>query len=397
MSAWQPGACPERICILRQGYYPADPRVRREAEALVDFGWDVDLICLRGDGERPRERAGGVNVHRLPLGHRRAGIARYLFEYSAFPLLAALRLTRLHLRRRYRVVQVNTIPDHLVFAALLPKRLGARIVLDMHEAMPELYVSKFGASRRAVGVITAVERASTSFADRVIAVSEPHRAVLATRGVPADKLTVVMNSPDERIFRRADEGHAPASGCVLISHGTLVERYGFDTAIRAIGIMRDRVPHARLVILGDGEHGPALRRLAADLEVLDRVEFRGRRPLDEIPRHLARAHIGVVSNERDAFTDLVVPTKLLEFVAMGLPAVVARSRAVEAYFDESSVQFFAPGDPADLARAVAELAADDARRRQLATAARRAFLSTHCWSRMREVYGGLLHAEARSP
>lgn len=396
MSESRAGARSERICIVRQGYYPADPRVRREAQALLDYGWAVDVICLRREGERARERAGGVDIHRLPVQHRRASIARYLFEYSVFPMLAAIRLARLHLRRRYDIVQVNTMPDHLVFAAALPKLLGARVVLDMHEAMPELYASKFGASPRAVRFIEAVERASARVADRVIVVSGPHRAAIAEHGVPADKLTVVMNSPDERIFKRPDEQRARAPGCVLIEHGTLVERYGFDVAIRAMGILRSRLPQARLVIIGDGEHGPALRTLAADLGLLDRVEFLGRRPLDEIPGHLARAHIGVVSNEIDAFTDLVVPTKLLEFAAIGLPAVAARTRAVEAYFDESSVQFFAPGDPADLARAVLELASNDARARSLAASAQRTFLASHSWTNMKQVYGELLESVARS-
>jgi glycosyltransferase involved in cell wall biosynthesis len=396
MSESHDAARSRRICIVRQGYYPADPRVRREAQALLDGGWEVDVICLRGEGERSRERATGVDVHRLALRHRRASIARYLFEYSVFPMLAAIRLARLHLRRRYDVVQVNTLPDHLVFAAALPKLLGARVVLDMHEAMPELYASKFGPSRRAIRLIEAVERASTRFADRVIVVSEPHRAAITGHGVSADKLTVVMNSPDERIFTRRQEPRARVPGCVLIEHGTLVERYGFDVAIRALGIVLGRLPEARLMIIGDGEHGPALRALAADLGLLDRVEFLGRRPLDEIPWHLARAHIGVVSNEIDAFTDLVVPTKLLEFAAMGVPAVAARTRAVEAYFDESSVQFFAPGDPADLARAVLELAADEARARSLAESAQRAFLASHSWTEMKKVYGELLESAARS-
>jgi glycosyltransferase involved in cell wall biosynthesis len=287
-------------------------------------------------------------------------------------------------------VQVNTMPDHLVFAAAVPKLLGARVVLDMHEAMPELYASKFGASPQVVGLVAAVERASTRFADRVIVVSDPHREAVARRGADAAKLTVVMNSADERIFRRPASNSRGERGIVLVSHGTLVERYGFDTAILAMEILRDRVPGARLLIVGDGEHAPALRRLAADCDVVDRVDFLGRRPLDEIPRYLARASFGLVSNRLDEFTDLVVPTKLMEYVAMGLPSIVARSRAVEAYFDDSSVQFFAPGDPVDLARAVAELAADPDRASAMATSATRTFLRANSWSAMRSTYGGLI-------
>jgi glycosyltransferase involved in cell wall biosynthesis len=329
-------------------------------------------------------------VHRLPLQHRRASRARYVLEYGAFPVLAARKLAHLHRRRQFDVVQVNTLPDHLVFAAALPKRLGARVVLDLHEPMPELYVSKFGPSPRMVGLVTAVERASTNFADRVIAVHETHREVLEARGVPAEKLTVVLNSADERIFHRPDVPPPPGAGFVLISHGTLLERLGFDEPIRAVGILRDRVPDLRLVLVGDGEHAPALRRLAAELGVQDRVAFLGQRPLEQIPQHLLSAHVGVVPIKLDVFTDLMLPTKLLEYVAMGIPAVVARTRTIEAYFDDSSVAFFRPGDPGDLARAIAELAANRGRARQQAANAEHKFLSRHSWGHTKQVYGELI-------
>lgn len=390
------GRAAGRVCIVRQGYYPSDPRVRREAEALVELGYEVDLVCLREPGQARRETVGGVRVRRLPFTHRRESAARYLFEYTAFPLLAAAVVAALHLRRRFDVVQVNTMPDHLVFAAAVPKLLGARVVLDMHEAMPELYISKFGASPRAVRVITAVERASAAFADDVLTVSEPHRAVIAGHGVPAGKLRVVMNSADERLFRPMTNGHDPAAGPVLVTHGTLVARYGFQTAIRAMALLRDELPAARLMIIGDGEHAGALRELIAELGVEDRVELLGRRPLDEVPALLARADIGVVPNDLDDFTDIVVPTKLMEYVAMGLPAVVARSKAVEAYFDAASVAFFAPGDAEDLARAIVALAGDRAAARNMAERARSGFLAEHSWSVNKRAYAEIIGVASRS-
>src|SRR6476619_4018442 len=100
-----------RIAVLRQYYYPLDPRVRREAEALAAAGHEVDVLCMRRAGESARERCNGVDVVRLPLQHHRGGVARYLLEYALFFLAAAGVLTWRHLRRRYDVVQVNTMPD----------------------------------------------------------------------------------------------------------------------------------------------------------------------------------------------------------------------------------------------------------------------------------------------
>jgi glycosyltransferase involved in cell wall biosynthesis len=385
----------ERLCLVRHGYYPADVRVRREAEALVDAGYEVDLICLRAPGEPARERVGGVGVLRLPMTHRRAGLGRYLFEYTAFPLAAALVLAARQVWRRYDVVQVHTMPDHLVFSAAVPKLMGARVILDLHEAMPELYKSKFGPSSRAVRIITAIERASVAFADRVLVVSEPHRDVIASHGIPREKLTIVMNAPDERLFAPLSARRSGNGSLVLVSHGTLVDRYGYETAIRALAIAREELPNAQLLIIGEGEDAPRLRAIASELGLDDRVRFLGSRPIDEISSHIAGADIGVVANELDEFTDIVVPTKLMEYVVLGVPAVVARSQAVEAYFDEGSVRFFAPGDPRELARALVEVAGDPRRARARARRAAKAFLADHGWSRSRERYLALVAGLSR--
>jgi glycosyltransferase involved in cell wall biosynthesis len=378
------------VCIVRHGYYPADPKIRREAEALRDGGYAVDVVCLRGPGEEAREVVRGIEVHRLPLAHKRAGIYRYLFEYSAFTALAAVHVVRLHLRRRYRVVQVNTMPDFLVVSALAPKLFGARVVLVLQEAMPELYATQFGGRHPLLlRAIVAAERASAALADRVVTVNSATYDALMSRGIPAEKTAVVMNSADERYFQPIeDQGTAGAAdgAPLLVAHGSLLEHFGFRTVIRAIEPLRMRLPGVRLRVIGEGEDLPELRRLAGELGVDDCVEFLGHCPVEELPRHLARADVGIVPNEAPYFADLVVPTKLMEFVAMHVPAVVSRSRAVERYFDESMVRFFEPGNAEELAERVVELAADPAAAHELAESAAAWFLPRYGWQRMKATY-----------
>ena len=383
------------VCLVRLGYYPADPRVRREAEALVDAGFGVDVVCSRGEGESWTAASGGVRIYRLPIGHRRGGIGRYAFEYLGFLALATATVALLHGRRRYRIVQVHTMPDFLVFAALVPKLTGAKVVLDMHEVVPELFASKFklSPSSPAVKALAALERVSTRFADHVLTVSEATRRVIQRRGLPDSKLTIVMNSADERRFEpRPRRKH---DGLVLVSHGTIVERYGYDTLLRAMtDVVRER-PDARLRIIGGGDLGGSeylhhLERLVADLGLARNVELAGYRPLDEIPALLAEADIGITANEIDEFTSLIVPTKLMEYVALEIPAVAARSPAVELYFDDDDVTFFRSGDPRDLARAVLAVARDLAAARARAAHARARFVPRHGWPRMKETYVDLM-------
>jgi glycosyltransferase involved in cell wall biosynthesis len=391
-------------CLVRLGYYPADPRVRREAEALVDAGFGVDVVCSRGDGESWTADAGGVRIYRLPIGHRRGGIGRYVFEYLGFLALATATVAILHARRRYRIVQVHTMPDFLVFAALVPKLMGAKVVLDMHEVVPELFASKFrlSPSSPAVTALAALERVSTAFADHVLTVSEATRGVIQRRGLPDSKLTIVMNSADERRFE--PRPRRPHDGLMLVSHGTIVERYGYDTLLRAMtDVVRER-PDARLRIIGGGDLGGTeylhhLERVIAELGLGRNVELAGYRPLDEIPALLAEADIGITANEIDEFTSLIVPTKLMEYVALEIPAVAARSPAVDLYFDDDDVTFFASGDAAGLARAILGVARDLDAARARAAGARARFVPHYGWPRMKETYVELMLrlAESRPP
>ncbi len=383
----------KRVCIIRHSYYPADDRPRREAEALRDAGFFVEVICLRGPGERAEEEIDGVRVVRVPLGRKRGSQLRYLADYSAFFAAASLFVARRHLRWPYGVVQVNTLPDALVFAATVPKLMGAKVILDMHELMPELYATKYGLSDRnpLVKVIATAERLASTFSDAIITVSDMARAHLVARGIPDDKLVVVMNSPDERYFRRRPGRPALDDGNLrIVSHGTLVERYGFDTTIAAVRILREYFPNIRLTIYGEGEFEPRLKNLTMSLDLVDHVEFGGFLPLHELGAAIAEAHVGVAANKIDDFTRFILPTKLLDYVMTAVPAVVTKSPAVTAYFDDSCVSFARSGDPADLARAIRRLATDLEAAEAMANRAAARYIDVYGWERMKARYVDLV-------
>ena len=138
----------KRICIVRHGYFPADIRVRKEALALFDAGNLVDIICLRQDNEKKEEIYKGLHIYRIPVKRRRVGISRYLFEYIFFFFLATFKLCALYLKKRYDFIQVNTLPDFLVFVTIVPKLFGAKIILDLHEPSPELFRVLFGDNKK---------------------------------------------------------------------------------------------------------------------------------------------------------------------------------------------------------------------------------------------------------
>lgn len=386
-----------RHCMVVHAYYPVgETRVERQALALLDHGVEVDVICLRNEGEPEVDSEEGINIYRLPVKrHKRSGLAMQLLEYLAFFALVLVKLAVLHRGRRYRVVQVHSLPDFLVFAALVPKLTGARLILDLHDLMPEFYAARFNSGLKSwpVRLLQWQEQLCCRYAHHVITVTELWRQTLIERGLAPEKVTVVMNVADDRIFQPGIITDMSTEADVrfnLIYHGHLTQRYGIDLAIRAVDIVRERIPQIHLTIHGRGEYRETLVKLTDELGLKQHITFSGRlMPTSELPRFIGKADIGLVPYRRDIFTDGILPTKLLEYVALGTPVIAARTLAIAAYFDETMVQFFTPGNPYDLARCILALYTDRRRLAQLAENAE-GFNQHYNWTKLGAEYVALV-------
>jgi glycosyltransferase involved in cell wall biosynthesis len=380
-----------RVCLIRQGYHPLDTRVRREIDALTAAGHAVDVICVRRPGQRYHERIGRVTVRRLPLSARRTdGALGYVLRYAVFALSAGALAAALGIRRRWDVVQVNSMPDMLVFAAVVPRLLGARVLLDLHECMPEFFQVKFGVGpdHPAVRLVAALEQASIRFADRVITCTEPMKAAFVARGARADCIDVVLNASDETIFDAALHPPAPRSDdrFTLICHGAIERSYGHDTLVRAAALLRDEIAGLRVEIYGDGTYRDELRRLGAELGLDGALWVSdGWVPIEQLVAAIAAADAGVVAMRRDAFRDLTHCNKMFDFIAMRRPALVSRTRAVEEYFGDDAFALFEAGDVEDLARAIRRLHTDRALGARLVARAAETS-AAYGWERQRTIY-----------
>lgn len=375
----------KRVCIVRQTYYPWQKNVRRNAETLVSQGYQVDVICLRKKGEKKRENMNGVSLYRLPMEHHRGGALRHIFEYGGFFLLASLKLAQLSLKKRYDVIEVHTMPDFLVFATIFPRLLGSKVILYMFENMPALFVSTFGTSPNHIGarLLRFLEWASASYAQRVI-VSDgiPYKRVLENRGIPSEKITLVLNVPDNAIF---DLKSLPASKNAdhfrLIVVSTLVKRYGVQTLIKAMPLLLREIPELRVDVVGDGEYRSELEKLACDLGVERYLNFAGQVRHDDVPSYIARSDLGLAT----MIDDVGVPNKLFEYFALGKPSVASSLPSLVATFDKDCVFYFKPNDENDLANRILELYHDPQLRAQLASHAQ-AFYQRCQWPAMKQEY-----------
>ncbi len=349
------------VLMIAYTNYRTDPRVIRAAEAAVHAGFDVDVLVLRRKDDPDVEVLGGARIiHLNQYRYRGGGLFKYMLAYLQFFVRCFFKGTCLYLQKRYKVIHVNNIPDFLVFCTLVPKLLGARVILDIHDPMPNTFASKFKAGEHGFyfKCLLWQELASASYADRVITVHDPLKnLVLVKHGLPADSIGVIANFADDDVFRLRPDYNADGK-LRIIYHGTILERYGLRTLLEAISKVESR-DKISLRIIGEGDFSSELAGLIVSLKVEDVVKFENRVfPLDQIPEIIADANLGLVPLEISSITNYALPLKLLEYISMGLPVVTVRNAAIGYYFGDDDCLFYHSNDAESL-RAVLDRVAND--------------------------------------
>ena len=348
-----------RACHVVYGYFPFDPRVRREVEALVRRGHEIHVIAAQDHGEASEESAPGVRVHRVPWPVVRGGRTRYVVQYLIFFLVASLQLLRLHRAHRFDVIHIHSLPDFQVLGALPERAMGARIVLDLHEALPETVAARFGRGLL-VGVARALETTSCMVAHQVLVVNDAIRTLLIGRGVEASKVIVVMNSPNLQspLANRGKqlEQYPPfKDGRPIVYVGGLNKERDLELLVRATARLRDS-HQARLAVYGYGDaaYKERLRQVARE-EQLGNAFFLGPAlKQEDVLAYVGLSEVGPITYERNELTELAIPNKVFEYAAARKPLVIADLKCLRALFGDAAL-YYRPGQSQDLANQIAKL------------------------------------------
>ncbi|NSW52439.1 MAG: glycosyltransferase family 4 protein [Anaerolineae bacterium] len=389
-----------KICMVVHQNYFQDERVRRYAIALLDHGHNVDVICPAHPSHKDNRKSLPVIVRTIPIKHQSgSGALALLFEYVVSFVFYFLMVTIHHLKYQYDVIHVHNMPDFLVFTTLIARLTGAKVILDIHDPMPEFYQSKFKSKENSLPIrlIRYQEKFATGFAHRVIAANDNFRTNLITRGVASEKIITVRNFPDRTIYNREiypvkDD----QDKYVLIYPGTIAPRYGLDVAIHGLEILKDELPQVRLWIIGsETEHKQELRKLASDLGVEERIQFSPVVPSDQVAALIARADAGIYPALPDAHMDIAIPTKVLEFTAMGLVVIASDLTVIRQLLSDELAYLFPAGDPVGFARQVRKAVLDEADRNEKLRHIREAVLPFWDWAIEQRKYIDLLQAVQR--
>jgi glycosyltransferase involved in cell wall biosynthesis len=393
----------KRVGMVVFSAYPFDPRPRRAIDALLDEGMHVDLICEGEDHVPERETKGRLRIRRIPIRHRRGGFSSYAYQYAAFIAYSAAILARGTLRARYDLIYVHNMPDILVISALFPKLLGAKVILDQHDPMPELMTTIFGLAESsfAVRVIRLLERWSMARANLVITVNLACKQIFSARSCPASKVAVVMNTPDLSIFPyRAASSYSwrkPGEPFRIMYHGSLVERNGLDLAVQALAKVGPSAGPIELRVYG--RTTPYLEKVMALVDQLGlgkQVSYRGPKTLEALVDEIQSCDVGIVPNQRNTFTDINTPTRLFEYLSLGKPVIAPRTAGIQDYFDAQSLLFFDSGNAEQLAERI-EFAATHAEECALIAERGQQVYLAHTWHRERETLVDLVDKLINKP
>jgi len=363
-------------------YFPFDPRVRREAEALANEGYNIDILCLKGPHQKEFEKYKDMNIYHLPIQRNRGSFLQYIREYVTFFVKSFIKLSRLSLSKRYRIIHVHNMPDFLIFTALIPKIFGAKLILDLHDTSPEVYMTKYSVqyTHPIIKCMILIEKICIKFADLVITPNKSFYLQFVTRGCPKKKINIVMNSPDETVFCPVSNKVASHKKTFKIMyHGTIVKRHGLHIALESINRLKDIIPNISFHIYGGGDYVTAIQDLIQDLKLNDIVFYHGEVSLEVIAHAIDDIDIGLIPNLKTPFTEINFPTRIFEYLSKEKPVIVPRTKGILDYFDDDSIFFFDSQNPASLDQVIIGIAENTSRRDEVVANGVNIY-KKYCWN-----------------
>ena len=357
-----------QVCMIAYTHYSSDPRVIREAEALASLDDYNVTFLLPMEGEKPRNYVtNNVNVKELNTRtYRGKNKKAYLLSYFLFFFKAFLASSILFFKGKVDIFHVHNMPDCLVFSAIIPRLFGKKIILDVHDTMPETYATKFGEKSNLLFKLLCFEEAlSCKISHKIICVNHPQSEVMIKRGIPQKKIMICMNVPDPKLFNPSNlKKNIPnSSGFKLVYHGTLAKRLGVDFIIQAVAKLVHQIPDLEFYLIGTGDDKEEFVSLSKSLNLDGHVKFQKVVPVKEIPNMICGMDVGVIANRLSVACELMLPVKLMEYIGLGIPVIVPRLKTIQYYFSENMVSYFEPENIDSLAEAILRLYNDGNKRK----------------------------------
>lgn len=382
---------PSCVIVVENLPVPFDRRVWQEARALRDDGWDVAVVCPQSKDHPQRyEEDEGIAIYRHPLPIEARGPLGFLIEYGSALFWESFLLLKIAFSRGFDVIQICNPPDLLFLAAGPYKLLGKRIIFDHHDVCPELFEAKFG--RRGVfhRLLLIAERLTFRIADLVVSANETYRSIALSRGGrKPDDVVAVYSVPERSRLRRVRPNETLRGGAriVLGYVGIIGDQDGLDHFVRCVHHLVIEHGHVdlRAVVVGDGPALGAVRALADQIGIADRIAFTGYLRGDELLSAMSAFDIGIIPDPVNEYNDKISMNKVFEYSALGTPCVAYNLTETRRLLGDCG--FYADdATPEGLARACLPLITDDALRQERGRAIKVLSDRQFDWERERNKY-----------
>ena len=262
------------ICMLAYATYFTDARIKAYVKTLAVHSISADVIALKEKNKGDRDVLENGEIFYLMKKYQGGNSLQYIASYLAFFILAFFKLSFLYFRKKYKIIHIHNMPNFLVFSALIPKLLGAKLILDVHDIMTTNYMVKFSINddNWIIKILKIEQKISASFVDYIICADHMQRELLIEYGIPERKINVIMNVPNEEIFRPVKQNKSKAKDFNIVYHGTIAKRLGIDILLKAIELIKDKIP-VRMNIYGEGDFLDEVLNLRKELSLEDCVYF----------------------------------------------------------------------------------------------------------------------------
>ncbi len=343
-------------------YFEADPRPQREVAALLDNGYHVDVICLHPIyADRKIIYNKKINYYTIKLNKQRGSKISYIFQYSTFFFFTLFQGLRLFLHNRYDLIQIFVMPELLVLSCIFQKFLGTKILMDLEDPSLEVYQTIYKDKKKfLLNIIQFIEKLAVKASDKIITPNEGFRQAFILRGYKPDKIDIVMNLPDKRIFnKKYDEIYLSHQKThYILYNGSIIHRHGLDICIEALNEVVKEKPDVCLYIFGSKDTTDYYLRcklLSKKLNVDKNIKWCKPVGIYRMPKFIKNASMIVIPNRDTPFTRINLPTRIMEGGILKTPVIVSRLPGIKHYFNSTEVYFFEPDNPKDMAEKIINL------------------------------------------
>ena len=361
----------KNICMVVQSNYPADPRVRRQAEKLQYEGFNVDIVCLKKNNELKKEKFKSITVHRIFNTYSQESFIKYVLISITFFFLAFTKLSILSFKKKYDLLQVHNMPDFLVFSGIIFKIKNIPIILDAHDLTLELFKDKWEGTKYLffIPLVKGIEKWSYKFADKIISVTETCRELIERKGIPAEQISIIYNTANTSIFRfdNSRKFEVINKNAKILYHGTVAHRFGLHFSIASLAIINEKIPESTLTIYGkyDKSYKKELIELIDKLNLQNNVFLYDTIGLEKVYEIIKASDIGVVPYLSNDYMNLSLSTKTFEYAASGLPVVATKLVTLNKTFGDNSIQYIEELNSQNLAKEIMYLCLKPEKRKDL--------------------------------